>query len=93
MEVGGAAADLKLPPAPEAPVPTDASKRVIYQDKMADQDAPQRQAHVNLAHGHLVSPSNQDFACSRKAALSVLLVTVLVGTGSTGAYATAFNAC
>lgn len=42
MEVGGAA-DLKLQqPAPEAPMPTDASKRVIYQDKMADQDAPQR---------------------------------------------------
>ena len=45
MEVGGAAAaELKLDPASgvSAPVPTDASKRVIYQDKMADQDAPQR---------------------------------------------------
>ena len=44
MEVGGAAAELKLDPASgvPAPVPTDASKRVIYQDKMADQDAPQR---------------------------------------------------
>ena len=45
MEVGGAAAaELKLHPVSgvPAPVPTDASKRVIYQDKMADQDAPQR---------------------------------------------------
>ena len=47
MEVGGAAAaELKLDPISgvPAPVSTDASKRVIYQDKMADQDAPQRSA-------------------------------------------------
>lgn len=42
MEQGSQALDLKLEVPDAVPASDDPSKRVIYQDKMADQDAPQR---------------------------------------------------
>ena len=43
MEQGAPKPDAKLElPAVPMAMPTDVNKRVIYQDKMADQDAPQR---------------------------------------------------